>query len=160
MMKKMPQSASKLSDIHRFWEQTGNFYLKGMGNDNLTDPFIGLSVMPAVSSVFRDMTGIRFEHPEWVPNNCTACGDCYTICPDTAIPGLVSDVSDVFDTIIKRVKRNHGKVEHLPKAVSKLEGHVRKLFSTSKNGATVNDFMQHAIDMTIDESGSSAELVK
>jgi hypothetical protein len=34
-----------------------------MGNDNITDPFIGLSVMPAVSSLFRDMTGIRFEHP-------------------------------------------------------------------------------------------------
>ena len=160
MMKKMPQSESKLSDIHRFWEQTGNFYLKGMGNDNLTDPFIGLSVMPALTSVFRDMTGIRFEHPEWIPNNCTACGDCYTICPDTAIPGLVSEVSDVFDTIVKRVKKNHGKVEHLPKAVRKLEGHVRKLFSASKNGATVNDFMQHAIDMTIDEFDNSTELVK
>ena len=84
MMKNIPQSESNLSDIHRFWEQTGNFYLRGQGNDNITDPFIGLSVMPAVSSVFRDMTGIRFEHPEWVPNNCTACGDCYTVCPDTA----------------------------------------------------------------------------
>ncbi|TWO32262.1 pyruvate ferredoxin oxidoreductase [Seonamhaeicola sediminis] len=160
MIKDIPQSESKLSDIHRFWEQTGNFYLKGMGNDNLTDPFIGLSVMPAVSSVFRDMTGIRFEHPEWIPNNCTACGDCYTICPDTAIPGLVSEVSDVFDTIVKRVKKSHGKVEHLPKAVRKLEGHVRKLFSTSKSGETVNDFIQHAIDMTLDEFKNSPELIK
>ena len=49
--------------------------------------------MPAVTSLFRDMTGIRFEHPEWIPNNCTACGDCYTACPDTAIPGLVSELS-------------------------------------------------------------------
>ncbi|UOY07205.1 2-oxoacid:acceptor oxidoreductase family protein [Muricauda sp. SCSIO 64092] len=160
MMKRIPQSESQLSDIHRFWEQTGNFYLRGMGNDNLTDPFIGLSVMPAVSSVFRDMTGIRFEHPEWVPNNCTACGDCYTVCPDTAIPGLVSEVSDVFDTIVKRVKRNHGKLEHLPRAVRKMEGHVRQLFSASKNGATVNDFIQHAIDMTIDEYDGGSELTK
>ncbi|MCW5515738.1 2-oxoacid:acceptor oxidoreductase family protein [Muriicola sp. Z0-33] len=158
MLKEIPQSESQLSDIHRFWEQTGNFYLRGMGNDNLTDPFIGLSVMPAVSSVFRDMTGIRFEHPEWIPNNCTACGDCYTVCPDTAIPGLVSEVSDVFDTIVKRVKKHHGKLEHLPKAVRKMEGHVRKLFSTSKNGATVNDFIHHAIDMTIDDSNDGTEL--
>lgn len=160
MIKEIPQSESKLSDIHRFWEQTGNFYLKGMGNDNLTDPFIGLSVMPAVSSVFRDMTSIRFEHPEWIPNNCTACGDCYTICPDTAIPGLVSEVSDVFDTIVKRVKKNYGKVEHLPKAVRKLEGYVRKLFSTSNSGETVNDFIQHGIDMTLDEFNNSPELIK
>ncbi|WP_414459670.1 2-oxoacid:acceptor oxidoreductase family protein [Flagellimonas lutimaris] len=160
MLKEIPQSESKLSDIHRFWEQTGNFYLQGMGNDNLTDPFIGLSVMPAVSSVFRNMTGIRFEHPEWIPNNCTACGNCYTVCPDTAIPGLVSEVSDVFDTIVKRVKKNHGKVEHLPKAVRKMEGHVRKLFAASKNGATVNDYMQHAIDMTLDEFDKSKEVAQ
>ncbi len=160
MMKEIPQSASKLSDIHRFWEQTGNFYLRGMGNDNLTDPFIGLSVMPAVSSIFRDMTGIRFEHPEWIPNNCTACGDCYTVCPDTAIPGLVSEVSDVFDTIVKRVKKNHGKLEHLPKAVRKMEGNVRKLFTASKNGATVNDYIHHAIDMTIADFDDTTELTK
>ncbi len=129
MMKNIPQSESNLSDIHRFWEQTGNFYLRGMGNDNITDPFIGLSVMPAVTSLFRDMTGIRFEHPEWIPNNCTACGDCYTACPDTAIPGLVSDLSDVLDTVVKRVKKNHGKVEFLPKAVRQMEGKIRKLFN-------------------------------
>lgn len=160
MMKEIPQSESQLSDIHRFWEQTGNFYLRGMGNDNLTDPFIGLSVMPALTSVFRDMTGIRFDHPEWLPNKCTACGACYTACPDTAIPGLVSEVSDVFDTIVKRVKKNHGKLEHLPKALGKMEAHVRKLFTASKNGATVNDFMHHAIDMTIDESGNKPDLKK
>jgi pyruvate-ferredoxin/flavodoxin oxidoreductase len=110
-LKDLPKSESQLSDIHRFWEQTGNFYLRGMGNDNITDPFIGLSVMPAVSSLFRDTTGIRFDHPEWVLNNCTARGDCYTICPDTAISGLVSDLSDVLETLVKRVRTNYGKLE-------------------------------------------------
>lgn len=161
LMKQIPQSESKMSDIHRFWEQTGNFYLRGMGNDNITDPFIGLSVMPAVSSLFRDMTGIRFEHPEWIPNNCTACGDCYTICPDTAIPGLVSELSGVLDTVVKRVKKNHGKVELLPKAVRAMESTIRKLFKESDNGATVNELIYEAIDLTIQESnGSGAALAK
>ena len=160
MMKDIPQSESRMSDIHRFWDQTGNFYLRGMGNDNITDPFIGLSVMPAVTSLFRDMTGIRFEHPEWIPNNCTACGDCYTVCPDTAIPGLVSELSEVFETVVTRVKKQHGKVEHLPKAVRQLEGRVRELFKSSDNGATVNDFIRHAIDQTINENGIEAGLKK
>ncbi|TRX49857.1 pyruvate ferredoxin oxidoreductase [Fulvivirga sp. M361] len=160
MIKSIPKSESNLSDIHRFWEQTGNFYLRGMGNDNLTDPFIGLSVMPAATSLFRDMTGIRFEHPEWIPNNCTACGNCYTVCPDTAIPGLVSELSDVLDTVVKRVKKNHGKVEHLPKAVRHMEGKVRALFQEPKNGATVNNFIQDAIDQTIEESKEGEEFSK
>lgn len=154
MLKNIPQSESKLSDIHRFWEQTGNFYQQGMGNDNITDPFIGLSVMPAASSLFRDMTGIRFEHPSWIANNCTACGNCYTVCPDTAIPGLVSSLTDVLDTVVKRVKKHHGAVEHLPKAVRKMESHIRKLMNQPKNGATVNNYINHAIEMTINENDS------
>jgi pyruvate-ferredoxin/flavodoxin oxidoreductase len=160
MVKSIPQSESKLSDIHRFWEQTGNFYLRGMGNDNITDPFIGLSVMPAVSSLFRDMTGIRFEHPEWIPNNCTACGDCYTVCPDTAIPGLVSELSGILDTVVTRVKKNHGKVEFLPRAVRQMEGKIRTLFKQSENGTTVNDHIREAIDLTVRESDDGPELVK
>jgi pyruvate-ferredoxin/flavodoxin oxidoreductase len=155
MMKSIPKSKSNLSDIHRFWEQTGNFYQRGMGNDNLTDPFIGLSVMPAASSLFRDMTGIRFEHPEWVPENCTACGDCYTICPDTAIPGLVSDLPDVLDTVVKRVKKSHGKVEYLPKAVRQMEGKVRNLFKESGKDSHVNGLLQDAIDQMIEESDNT-----
>lgn len=146
MLKDSPVSASKLSDIHRFWEQTGNFYQTGQGNDNLTDPFIGLSVMPAASSLFRDMTGIRFEHPEWIANNCTACGNCYTVCPDTAIPGLVSELSDVLDTILKRVKRKHDKLEFLPKAVKQLEPRIRALFNEPHGEATVNNLINEAID--------------
>ncbi|MBK8348255.1 MAG: 2-oxoacid:acceptor oxidoreductase family protein [Saprospiraceae bacterium] len=160
MLKSTPQSQSKLSDIHRFWEQTGNFYLQGMGNDNITDPFIGLSVMPATTSLFRDMTGIRFDHPSWIPNNCTACGNCYTVCPDTAIPGLVSTLSDVLETIVKRVKKNHGNVEVLPKAVRQMESHIRTLMNQPKNGATVNTYINHAISKMISESNGDENVVR
>lgn len=155
MMKDIPKSESNLTDIHRFWDQTGNFYLRGAANDNITDPFIGLSVMPAVTSLFRDMTGIRFNHPEWVPNNCTACGNCYTACPDTAIPGLVSELGDVLTTVVDRVKKKHGKLEYLPKEVRKMEGTIRKLFNESSDEVTVNDHIRNAIDLTIEGSGNT-----
>lgn len=160
MLKSTPQSQSKLSDIHRFWEQTGNFYLQGLGNDNITDPFIGLSVMPATTSLFRDMTGIRFEHPSWIANNCTACGNCYTVCPDTAIPGLVSTLSDVLETVVKRVKKNHGNVDVLPKAIRQMESHIRTLMNQPKNGSTVNNYIHHAISKVIAESNGDENVVR
>ncbi len=160
MLKSVPQSESQLSDIHRFWEQTGNFYQRGMGNDNITDPFIGMSVMPAVTSLFRDMTGIRFDHPEWIPNNCTACGNCYTACPDTAIPGLVSELGDVLETVVKRVKKSHGNVEHLPKVVRQMEGKIRALFNETGKAATVNQLIHEVIDTTIQDEGKGNGLAK
>jgi len=152
MVKQLPQSASAASDIHRFWEQTGNFYARGMGSDNITDPFIGLGIMPAVSSLFRDMTGIRFEHPEWIAENCTACGNCYTVCPDTAIPGLVNDVGQVLDTVVKRVKKHGHRTEHLPRAVRKMEQHLRAGMSGAEETDSVAALIEDAIETTIRDS--------
>jgi pyruvate-ferredoxin/flavodoxin oxidoreductase len=104
MLKHLPEGDGGISDIHRFWEQTGSFYMKGQGSDNLVDPFMGLSVIPAVTGVYRDMTGVRFEHPEWNAENCTACGECFTQCPDSAIPGLVSTTTDVLNTAIQKIE--------------------------------------------------------
>ncbi len=160
MLKKQPQSKASLSDIHRFWEQTGNFYATGHGNDNITDPFIGLSVMPAVTGVFRDMTGIRFEHPQWIPENCTACGNCYTVCPDTAIPGLVNEVGQVLDTVVQRVKKHGHSLKHLPRAVRVMEGKLRELFDEAGESASVSKLMDQAIKNTIAESDLQGEELK
>ena len=152
MLKQLPQSKAPATDIHRFWEQTGNFYARGMGNDNITDPFIGLGIMPAASALFRDMTGIRFEHPEWNPEACTACGNCYTVCPDTAIPGLVNEVGQVMDTVVARLKKKGHPVQHLPRAVRQLERTLRTSLSAAAETDSVEPMLQEAIAATIKTS--------
>jgi pyruvate-ferredoxin/flavodoxin oxidoreductase len=152
MVKLLPQSKAPGTDIHRFWEQTGNFYARGMGNDNITDPFIGLGVMPAASALFRDMTGIRFEHPQWIAENCTACGNCYTVCPDTAIPGLVNEVGQVLDTVVSRVKKKGHALQHLPRAVRGLERTLRGTFSEAAETDPVGAMLLEAIATTIKEA--------
>jgi pyruvate-ferredoxin/flavodoxin oxidoreductase len=153
MVRRLPQSQAPMSDIHRFWEQTGSFYARGMGNDNLTDPFIGLGVMPACSALFRDMTGIRFQVPEWVAENCTACGKCYTVCPDTAIPGLVNEVGQILDTVLKRLRKNGQAVEHLPKALRQTERHLREGLAAAAETDPVGELIEEAIGKTLAASG-------
>ncbi|MDX1734416.1 MAG: 2-oxoacid:acceptor oxidoreductase family protein, partial [Halioglobus sp.] len=151
MVKRIPRGDAAASDIHRFWEQTGSFYARGQGNDNLADPFMSLGVMPAASSLFRDMSGIRFEHPRWIGENCTACGDCYTICPDTAIPGLVSEVQAVLDTAVARLKKAGEQVVHLPRATRTLERKLRALLATAAEDETVAPLLLQGIDETLAE---------
>jgi pyruvate-ferredoxin/flavodoxin oxidoreductase len=140
----------KVADIHRFWEQTGNFYLTGKGNDNLVDPFIGASLVPAATGVFRDMTGIRFEHPEWIAENCTACGNCYTQCPDSAIPGLVSSIGDVFNTAVTRIETSGTPTRHLRRAVRSVEKKLRAL--VDKDGGFVRPLIDRAMDEVLGET--------
>lgn len=164
MVKLLPESKSPMTDVHRFWEQTGNFYVRGMGNDNITDPFIGLGVMPAGSALFRDMTQIRFQHPKWNAENCTACGKCYTVCPDTAIPGLVSEVGNVLDTVVGRIRKHGGEVKHLPRAVRSLESNWKALLAEAKETEPVISMLEDAIETTLAQSeladAEKAELVK
>jgi pyruvate-ferredoxin/flavodoxin oxidoreductase len=152
MVKRLPESKSASADIHRFWEQTGNFYARGMGNDNITDPFIGLGVMPASSALFRDMTGIRFEHPQWIAENCTACGNCYTVCPDTAIPGLVNEVTQVLDTVVSRVKKKGHQLQHLPRAVRQLERKLRASLNEAAETDNFGELLQQAIKTNIESA--------
>ena len=150
MLERLPVADGKLADIHRFWEQTGYFYATGRGSDNLVDPFVGTSIMPAASGIFRDMTGIRFEHPLWIAEKCTACGACYTQCPDSAIPGLVSTVADVFNTVIQRIESQGTPTRHLRRAVRTLEKKLRA--NIPGDGVAVRPLIDQAIAATINEA--------
>jgi pyruvate-ferredoxin/flavodoxin oxidoreductase len=152
MVRREPQSASASSDLHRFWAQTGSSYASGQGESVPADPFMSMSLMPAVSSHFRDMTSIRFEHPEFVPENCTGCGDCYTVCPDTAIPGLVNEVGQVLDTVVARVRKAGKPAERLPRAVRQLEMKLKSLLASATEADPVDEIIADAIEATIGEA--------
>ena len=157
MVKREPQSASASSDIHRFWAQTGSMYATGQGESVPADPFMSMSLMPAVSSHFRDMTSIRFDHPEFIPENCTGCGDCYTVCPDTAIPGLVNESGQVLDTVVSRLKKAGKPTEHLPRAVRQMDMKLKKLLAAAEETDSVDTIIEDAIAATISETDLSSE---
>ncbi len=145
LLKSRAAGQDRMTDIHRFWEQTGEFYSTGRGGDNLADPFIGLSLIPAATGIFRDMTGVRFDHPVWNPLNCTACGSCYTICPDSAIAGLVHPMLMVFETAAKAVSAEGHTVRHLPRAIRTLEQKLRARIPAGAQHADVHALMIEAV---------------
>ncbi|UCD24470.1 MAG: 2-oxoacid:acceptor oxidoreductase family protein [Gemmatimonadota bacterium] len=85
----------------RFWEQVCHLYK--IGGDGIADPYAAISAIPAATSTIRDMTDVRFEIPEFIPANCTGCGQCWVQCPDTAIPGVVTEVDQVIYAAINAV---------------------------------------------------------
>ena len=155
MLKQLPEGDGGLSDIHRFWEQTGSFYMKGQGSDNLVDPFMGLSVIPAVTGVYRDMTGVRFEHPEWNAQNCTACGECFTACPDSAIPGLVSTTTDVLNTAIQNIEIGGRPTRFLRKFSRAVDKKLRN--ALDKDGLDVRALLGNAITEAFAEDPTQGE---
>lgn len=114
-----------LGNPGRFWEQVG--YLYRTGQDGIADPFVAVGAVPAASSAVRDLTVLRTEVPELVPAKCTGCGQCWTHCPDSAIPGVVSRVEDVLNAALATtsgvsVDRVRQLVRHLAAEARRLIG--------------------------------------
>ena len=145
MLKHLPAADGGVSDVHRFWEQTGAFYNSGRGNSNLADPYQALSLIPAATGVFRDMTQIRFEYPKFVAENCTACGNCYTVCPDSAIPGLVNSISDVFTAAILRIETKGRPTQYLRREVRAVEKRLRAMIEPLGESANVEMLIDQAV---------------
>jgi pyruvate-ferredoxin/flavodoxin oxidoreductase len=156
MLKQLPEGDGRVADVHRFWEQTGYFYATGRGSNNLADPYQALSLMPASTSVYRDMTQIRFEYPKFLPENCTACGACFSTCPDSAIPGLVSSISDLFATATLRVERGMP-TQHLRRETRKVEKRLRDLLDGAGEGADAHHLLDQAVLETLATSELTAE---
>jgi pyruvate-ferredoxin/flavodoxin oxidoreductase len=108
----------------RFWEQV--CALCQMGQDGIADPFAAISTIPAATGAVRDMSGVRLEVPDFIAEKCSGCGQCWTQCPDSAIPGLVNSVEDVLSTAIEasvnglRMERVRPIVKHWAREARKL----------------------------------------
>src|ERR1700751_32555 len=77
-------------DVVDFNERIVRGYEEGYGEKELpADLSLARSFIPAGTATLRDFSNISPEIPEYIPENCTACMDCVTECPDTAILGKV-----------------------------------------------------------------------
>ena len=101
----VPTAEDGVANRGRFWEQV--CFLNKMGSDGIADPFAAMSAIPAVTGVARDMTDVRLEVPEFIAANCTGCAQCWTQCPDSAIPGLVTDVDQLIEIGIAASANGH-----------------------------------------------------
>jgi len=130
----------------RFWEQV--CYLYKTGEDGIADPFAALSAIPAATSTIRDMTDVRFEVPDFVAANCTGCAQCWTQCPDAAIPGLVNDIDDVLQAAMKTASngRSFDRLGTIVKHVSNESRKIMKGVPFTTFGAVLSQAYKNVVE--------------
>src|ERR671935_1014129 len=87
-------------DVTDFNERIIRGYEEGYGEKELpADLSVARSLIPAGTATLRDFSNIAPEIPEYIPENCTACMDCVTECPDTAILGKVLSETELEERL-------------------------------------------------------------
>jgi pyruvate-ferredoxin/flavodoxin oxidoreductase len=137
----------------RFWEQVA--YLYKSGDEPIADPFAALSAIPAATSTIRDMTDVRFEVPEFVPDKCTGCAQCWTVCPDAAIPGVVNTVEQILDAAI--ITASNGQPFDRLRQITKHLGNESRKIMKGVPFTTFADVLSLAYKQVVDKLGWDAE---
>ena len=86
------------ASLPRFWDQTGVLYRDGQAERLTADPFLATGTMPPLSSTFNDTSQARTMLPAFDPVLCTGCGQCWTLCPDSAIGVVAATPAALIDT--------------------------------------------------------------
>ncbi|HEV8214583.1 MAG TPA: 2-oxoacid:acceptor oxidoreductase family protein, partial [Gemmatimonadaceae bacterium] len=122
----------------RFWEQV--CFVSKTGSDGIADPYAAFSAIPAVTGAARDMTDVRLEVPKFIAENCTGCSQCWTQCPDSAIPGLVTEVDQLIEIGIGMVAEHRpmDRIRQVSKHLAKETRRVLKSETFTDIGSTLD----------------------
>ena len=111
-----------------FWNQVCVQYKTG--KDIIADPFTAIAAIPAATSSMRNMSAVRFNVPDFTPEKCTGCAKCWTQCPDSAIPGVVSTVEEVLEAAVRTVATPDNPLSRFSQLIKNLGKEKAILFST------------------------------
>jgi pyruvate-ferredoxin/flavodoxin oxidoreductase len=123
-----PGDESVFSLAHA-WATSGYLIETGRRHDVLPDPALASRTAPACSSTFRSTRGDLESLPRLSPEICTACGECWSWCPEGAIVTSVYDLGRLVNTAIDSCKEHGMQAVQLPRVTPHLVKQAHKLFA-------------------------------
>lgn len=89
---------SQFDSLPRFWDQTGVLFNDGEADQLTVDPYLATGAMPPLSSVFNSVNQDYDEVPVLNPGLCTGCGNCWSVCPDSALAAVAMSPAALIET--------------------------------------------------------------
>jgi pyruvate-ferredoxin/flavodoxin oxidoreductase len=81
-----------------------NFDAEFRSHFGYNQPATPLSAMGVIAAATGDTASkyvARRETPHYIPENCTQCMECISVCPDTALPNTSQDLSTLLTTAVR-----------------------------------------------------------
>jgi pyruvate-ferredoxin/flavodoxin oxidoreductase len=75
-------------------------YRSGQGYNQAATPLMAMGMIAAATGDTASKYVARRETPLYIPENCTQCMECISVCPDTALPNTAQDLSTLLSTAV------------------------------------------------------------
>lgn len=133
-------------------------FRSGYGYDQPATPLSAMGVIAAATGDTASKYVARRETPLYIPENCTQCMECISVCPDTALPNTSQDLSTLLSTAITRYVANADDRRAMIAKLPEIEKQTRaRMVAEIKTGTPLPQIIREVTD-SID--GFSAEAKK
>jgi pyruvate-ferredoxin/flavodoxin oxidoreductase len=131
-----PAAQAKHPPVARIEEFDGLFRA-GLGYNQPASAYAALGVMAAGTGDTASKYVARRETPLYIPENCTQCMECISVCPDTALPNCSQDLETLLRTAITNYVTDAGERAKMLQLLPEIESRTRALMRDEvKNGGT------------------------
>jgi pyruvate-ferredoxin/flavodoxin oxidoreductase len=121
----------------------------GLGYHQPSSPLASIGMMAASTGRTASKYVARRETPVWIAENCTACMDCITACPDTALPNTAQDMPTVLQTAAKAYVADVDQRRRLLAELPGVESRLRSTMSEEieeKKSTPFKDLLRAEVD--------------
>ena len=96
------------------------------GYDQPASPLAAMGVMAAGSGDTASKYVARRETPLFIPENCTQCMECISVCPDTALPNCSQEIDTILTTAIANYVTDPAERAKMLAKVPEIEAQARE----------------------------------
>jgi pyruvate-ferredoxin/flavodoxin oxidoreductase len=130
-------------------------FRSGYGYDQPATPLSAVGMIAAATGDTVSKYVARRETPLYIPENCTQCMECISVCPDTALPNTAQDLSTLLNTAVSYYISDLDERKKLLRALPQIEKLAReRMVAEAKTGTPLPTIL-HEVTGSID--GFSAQ---
>ena len=127
-----------------------NFDAQFRSHFGYNQPATPLSAMGMIAAATGDTASkyvARRETPLFIPENCTQCMECISVCPDTALPNTAQDLTTLLRTAISHYVADTNDRVKLLTALPEIERQTRqRMVADIKTGAPLPTILREVTD--------------
>jgi pyruvate-ferredoxin/flavodoxin oxidoreductase len=103
----------------------------GLGYNQPASTLASVGIMAAASGDTASKYVARRETPLYIPENCTQCMECISVCPDTALPNCSQDLDLILETAVRNYVTDGEERRKMLRAIPAIDARARELMRES-----------------------------
>ncbi len=119
-------------------------------NYGYNQPATPLSAMGVIAAATGDTASkyvARRETPLYIPENCTQCMECISVCPDTALPNCSQDLGTLLSTAISYYVADGVERTRMLRALPEIEKQTRaRMVAEMKTGTPLQTILREVTE--------------